>query len=355
MGKRFGDYPPCALKHDKLFSMKTIYTFSIALFTVGFSLAQSPRETNPPASTPLPTGSVPVLRFPVGLVQQHDETATPDYDQLVATADYLFYQKRYSDAIAQYEKARVQRTDEYTYDQLIRAKALMAKAEKERALEAELFKEREAQRIPQNQFVQRTLTQNNWQKIAVVCDVTGSMNEYNDQLVEWIQVRLSARDTNIQRVILFNDNDNRRKNITDPAVASGLYSFVPESGEQIKAEIRTARKESSGGDVQENNITALLRAQMDCPSCESLVMINDNNEPWDIAEASKVTKPVHIIVCGPSAALEESFLNLARSTKGSVHFNGLSYTNLADYKEGETLQVERTNYTVQSGKFRRVN
>lgn len=336
--------------------MKSIYIVSIALITTGFSLAQSPREPILTTSNPSPSGSsVPVLRFPVGLVQQHHEATVPDYDQLIATADYLFYQKRYPDAITAYEKARTQRDEQYTYDQLIRAKALQAREEKEKAFEAELFKEREAQRIPQKQFIQRTLTQNNWQKIAVVCDVTGSMNDYNNQLVEWIEVRLLSRDTNILRVVLFNDNDNRSKNITDPGVASGLYSFVPESGEQIKAEIRTAQKESSGGDVQENNITALLRAQMDCPSCESLVMINDNNEPWDISEASKVTKPVHIIVCGPYAALEASFLNLARSTKGSVHFNGLNYMNLADYKEGETLQVERTNYVLQGGKFRRLN
>lgn len=335
--------------------MKTFYTFSIALLVSGFSLAQLPRETKPPTTTSFPSGSVPTFRFPVGLVQQHEEATAPDYDQLVATADYLFYQKRYADAIINYEKAQSQRTEVYTHDQIIRAKALQAREEKEKALEAELFREREAQRIPQKQFVKRTMTENNWKKMAVVCDVTGSMNDYNDQLVEWMQARLLDRDTTIQRVVLFNDNDNRVKKITNPATASGLYSFVPESGEQVKEEIRIARKESSGGDVQENNITALLRAQMDCPSCESLVMINDNNEPWDFSEASKVTKPVHILICGPSAALEESFLNLARSTKGSVHFNGLSYTHLADYKEGDLLQVEHTNYVVQEGKFRRVN
>lgn len=329
--------------------MKALFTlFSLAAVVIS-GYAQTPRQNLPVPTTGRTNIPFPAVRFPT-VFNPTTETKAPDFKQLVATGDYYFNQKRYGDAIDNYTKALDLQEDQHSKDQLLRAEALQAKEEKEKALRTEEERKAEATRIPQAEFVSRTLTDNTWKNAALVCDVTGSVDKYNDQVLAWLKPRLAAGDSSIQHVVLFNDNDNHDLN-----VPRGLYSFKPTTYEDAVQRVRTAEKEGSGGDVQENNIQALLRAQQDAPMCESLIMINDNNEPWDFSLASQVTKPVHMLVCGPPAALEAAFLNLARMTKGSVHFNGRSYTGLDAYTEGEQLKVDNTMYVVRDGKFVRTN
>lgn len=332
--------------------MKALFTLFSLVAVVTYGYAQTPREGLPVPTTGGTNIPFPAIRFPTVFnpTSENPEAKAPDFKQLVATGDYFFNQKRYGDAIDNYTKALEQHGDQYAKDQLLRANALKSREEKEITLRTEEERKAEAARIPQEVFVSRTLTDNTWKNAALVCDVTGSMDKYNNQVLTWLKSRLAANDSSIRQVVLFNDNDKHDLNIP-----RGLYSFKPTTYEDAVQRVRTAEKEGNGGDVQENNIQALLRAQQDAPTCESLIMINDNNEPWDFSLASQVTKPVHILVCGPPAALEAAFLNLARMTKGSVHFNGRSYTGLDAYAEGESLKVDNTMYVVRDGKFVRVN
>ncbi|ASS48021.1 MAG: hypothetical protein A3D31_00980 [Candidatus Fluviicola riflensis] len=328
--------------------MKALFTFfTLAIITSGY--AQNPREGLPVPTTGRTNIPFPSVRIPT-VFNPTSEAKAPDFNQLIATGDYYFNQKRYSDAIDNYTKALDQRADQHAKDQILRAEALQAREEKEKALRTEEERKAEATRIPQAEFISRTLTDNPWRNAAFVCDVTGSMDKYNDQTLAWLKPRIEAGDSSIQGVVLFNDNEDHEINML-----RGTHSFVPTTYEEATQRFRDARKESHGYDVNENNIQGLLRAQQDYPSCENLIMINDNNEPWDFSLASQVTKPVHVIICGPPAALEAAFLNLARMTKGSVHFNGRSYKDLDTYTEGTTLKVNNTTYVVRDGKFVRTN
>lgn len=328
--------------------MKALFTlFSLAVIISG--LAQTQRPNLPVPTTGSTNIPFPTVRFPT-VFNPTEEAKAPDFKQLVATGDYYFNQKRYRDAIDNYTKALELKTDQYAKDQLLRSNALKAREEKEIALRTEEEHKAEATRIPQAEFISKILSNNSLRSTVLVCDVTGSMDSYNDQTLAWLKPRIAAADSSIHGIVLFNDNKDHEINML-----LGTHSFKPTTYESTAERFRFARKESNGFDVNENNIQALLRAQSDYPLAQSLIMINDNNEPWDISMASQVTKPVHIIVCGPPAALEVAFLNLARMTKGSVHFNGRSYTGLDTYTEGMTLNVDNTTYSVQEHVFVRVN
>ena len=331
--------------------MKALFTLFSLVAVITTSFAQNPRQGLPTPTTGRTTIPFPTVHFPTVFNPSPTTTNTPpDYKQLVATGDYYLNQKRYDDAIDNYTKALAQRDDQYPKDQIQRAKAQQAHEEKELALRTEEERKADSSRIPQAEFVSRILTDNKWKNAALVCDVTGSMSLYNTQVLLWLKSRLETGDSSIRRVVLFNDNDNH-----DLDISRGLYSFQPTTFGDAEKRVRTAEKEGSGGDVNENNIQALLRAQADCPSCESLIMIHDNNRPWDFELASQVTKPVHMLVCGPPAALDVAYLNLARMTKGTVHFNGKTYTGLDTYTEGMTLKVDNTTYMVQGNGFTRTN
>lgn len=334
--------------------MQHIFTFFlfIALTAPGFgqsSRTELPSPGTAGSSTAFP-GNFPSVFIP----SQSTESAAPDYGSFIAAGDYYFRQKRYPEAIEQYDKALQQQAEQYPKDQILRAKALQAYEEREKAFRTAAQKSSEASRIPQSEFVSRVLSENHWKNAALVCDVTSSMNSYNNQLLSWLGNQLAAKDSSVMRIVLFNDLDHLSKSHHDPATAPGLYSFTPTTSNDAAERIREAAADCNGGDVSENNVLALLRAQQDAPACEQLIMINDNNVPWDFFLASRITRPVHIIVCGPPAALEVCYLNLARSTKGSVHFNGRSYTGLESYTEGGELAVDNTIYVIRGGEFARL-
>lgn len=342
--------------------MKAMLTSFAVAAAITACYAQSSRQELPApgdrTSIPFPGRHFPTIFAPAKeSPAPRSETVKPDYQQLVSAGDYYLNQKRYADAIDNYSRALDQREEQYPKDQIMRARARQAREEAERKeaeRKAEAERRAEAERIPQPVFVTSILSDNHWRNAALVCDVTGSMGAYNNQVLAWLKSELTSGSSSVRRVVLFNDNDGQKIGIQNPATALGLYSFPLTTYEAVVEQMGIARA-GRGGSVQENNMHALLRAQMDCPSCESLVMINDNNIPWDFALASQITKPVHMIICGPPATLEAVFLNLARATGGSVHFNGKSYKELHTYTEGQTLKVDNTAYVLRGEEFIRTN
>lgn len=204
----------------------------------------------------------------------------------------------------------------------------------------------------QNAVVSQMLTDNNWKHAALVCDVTGSMACYNAQVLDFLRVQFSKRDTAIVRVVFFNDGDDRRDITKIAGRVGGIYSAEAVSLDQIVQLMAQAMKAGTGGDLQENVVEALLRAQEDCAYCEQLVLIADNYAPpRDLSLADKLRKPVRVVVCSTSPVLNADYLNLARITKGSLHFNKKSYTNLHTFEEGSTLQVGKETFVVKNGRF----
>jgi hypothetical protein len=205
---------------------------------------------------------------------------------------------------------------------------------------------------PQGKFVSETLAKNTWKQASLVCDVTGSMAPYSAQVLEFLNNQFKKKDTSIVRFYFFNDGDNRKDHSKKVGSTGGIHFIRANDLDQVIAEMSEAMKAGTGGDLEENDIEALLQAEADCPSCTSTILIADNMaSPRDMSLALQLKKPVHVIVCGTSPVLNADYMNLARMTKGTLHFNNRDYTNLHTFEEGATVQVGKEIFVVKNGRF----
>jgi len=205
---------------------------------------------------------------------------------------------------------------------------------------------------PQGKFVAETLAKNQWKKTILVCDVTASMAPYSAQILEFLQSQFAKKDTSMTQFMFFNDGDNRKDNSKRVGQVGGISVFRATTLDEVLTKMSESMKAGSGGDLPENNIEALLKAEQACPTCESTVMIADNMaSPRDMSLVPQLTKPVHVIVCGLSPILNDDYMNLVRATKGTLHFSNRDYTNLHTFEEGATVQVGKEVFVVKNGLF----
>lgn len=205
---------------------------------------------------------------------------------------------------------------------------------------------------PSGKIVTETLVRNKWTNAALVCDVTGSMAPYNAQVVDWLSAHFNPKDSVFTWYVYFNDGDDRKDISKRVGSTGGVYSFRPANFDDALNRMGQAMNAGTGGDLEENNIEALLQAEKDCPSCRSTVLIADNlATPRDLSLIPKLTKPVHVIVCGTNPVVNVAYLNLARATKGTVHFGGKDYINLHTFEDGATVQIGKEIYVLKNGKF----
>jgi hypothetical protein len=133
----------------------------------------------------------------------------------------------------------------------------------------------------------------------------------------------------------------------------GIYKVVTSKFTEVEDRILEAMKNGSGGDAPENNIEALLAAEKECISCDSVVMIADNWAPVkDISLLAAVKHPVKIILCGVYGPVNPDYLTLARKTGGSLHLIERDIYELSLMKEGDSIDIGGTRYKIVDGTFR---
>ena len=111
----------------------------------------------------------------------------------------------------------------------------------------------------------------------------------------------------------------------------------------------------TGGDLQENNIEALIYAIKNGPDCREVFMMSDNLEtPRDMSLLRYVNKPVRVILCGTANGINPAYLDIARATHGSVHTIESDITNLTTVQEGGTIKIDGQTFKLQRGRFVRV-
>lgn len=205
-----------------------------------------------------------------------------------------------------------------------------------------------------NNAVAKILERNNWKKMAIAADLTGSMSPYTGQLLLWF--KLNTTDDRVKQFVFFNDGNHtpdRRKVIGS---TGGIYAGKASGFEEVKKLAIQTMMAGGGGDGPENNIEALLKTSALCPECENLVMIADNWAPVkDIALLSQVKKPVKIILCGVYGRVNPDYLNIAFSTGGSVHTMEEDLLELAKLHDGEQIEIGGQTYKLVHGKFTWIN
>lgn len=193
----------------------------------------------------------------------------------------------------------------------------------------------------------------NWNNIAVVADLTGSMAPYSSQLVLWF--KLKVNDKRIKDLIFFNDG-----NLTPDATkvigsTGGIYHGKASNYSEIRELAIKTITNGCGGDIPENNIEALLFAIKEAPNTKEFVMVADNTASVkDISLLSQVTKPVHIILCGTHFGINPQYLTIARKTGGSIHTMEKDLENLILKNEGEKFEFMGEYFQIQKGEVVKV-
>lgn len=188
-----------------------------------------------------------------------------------------------------------------------------------------------------------------WNDMAIVGDLTGSMTPYTVQILLWYKLSVLANDSRTKNFTFFNDGDNTDGKKKTGEVG-GIYTQIAEDYEDVEELALKCMRAGNGGDTPENNIEALLSAIKDCPECGEFVMVADNYaSPRDMVLAKQVTKPVRVIVCGGGDAINPNYLKLARITGGSVHTLNEDLTDLTQKAEGSKFMFQAVEYEIRSG------
>lgn len=160
------------------------------------------------------------------------------------------------------------------------------------------------------------------EKIALVMDVTASMNAELAALNWWIY---NNDDTlRITSYTFFNDGDNmddRKKKVGQ----IGGFHQANLIG-KITSAIMEAMYAGTGGDGEENDLEAVLFAMNTDSQSEAVLLIADNcSEVRDMSLLSSINKKVHVLVCSKPNIIRLDYLNIAKATGGDIIVNGHRY------------------------------
>ena len=145
----------------------------------------------------------------------------------------------------------------------------------------------------------KVMNRNKWQDVAIVNDFTGSMSPYIAEVLVWHALNLETKISRISGYTFFNDGNATPDYKKVVGKTGGIYNTASQNLDSVlNTAVRTIEN-GGGGDVEENNVEALIEAQKKYPKAKSLVMVADN---WanmrDTALIGEVKLPVKVVLCG---------------------------------------------------------
>jgi hypothetical protein len=189
-----------------------------------------------------------------------------------------------------------------------------------------------------------------WKDMLVVADVTGSMNPYTAQLILWL--KLNTGSGRAKHFTFFNDGDDKPNFRKEKGKTGGIYSVRSNEYNVVAVKAIEAMRKGNGGDMQENDVEALIKGIKDCDECKNIVLIADNLAPVrDIELIKEVKKPVKVILCGTAMGINTQYLDIARATGGSIHTMESDLTNLIKLNEGSIIEVDGQKFKIVKGSF----
>lgn len=207
---------------------------------------------------------------------------------------------------------------------------------------------------PEEEFpdsvVLNVFERNNWNKMLIVADLTGSMSPYVAQILLWF--RLNDTDERAKHFLFFNDGNKTPDAKKKVGRTGGLYASPATNFEEIQALAYKTMRNGDGGDWPENDMEALLTGIKQCPDCEDIILIADNNaaiRDWRMMQLVK--QPIRVILCGVEDFINPQYLNLVKMSNGSLHTIEADLTTLMKLKEGQEIIIDEKTYKIQKGKF----
>lgn len=202
----------------------------------------------------------------------------------------------------------------------------------------------------------KVMNRNKWQDVAIVNDFTGSMSPYIAEVLVWHALNLQTKVSRISGYTFFNDGNATPDFKKVVGSTGGIYNTASQNLDSVlNTAVRTIEN-GGGGDVEENNVEALIEAQKKYPKAKSLVMVADN---WanmrDTALINEVKLPVKVVLCGAQSSINTQYIDLAYRTKGSIHTIEEDIVDLLKVTEGKDIIINKKRYRLIDGVFVRVD
>lgn len=189
-----------------------------------------------------------------------------------------------------------------------------------------------------------------WKKMLVVTDLTGSMAPFTAQLLLWLKLNQVQRTVNY--FVFFNDGDLKLEEDKIIGATGGIYGSTAETFMDVAALAQETVMNGSGGDYMENDLESVLNGIDACPDCEDVILIADNRaSPRDMALLNQIQKPVRIILCGTNEGVNVDYLNIALRTNGSIHTIEQDLVNLVRLNEGTSINLGKEVFVIKNGKI----
>ncbi|MBB6461316.1 hypothetical protein [Flammeovirga kamogawensis] len=170
-----------------------------------------------------------------------------------------------------------------------------------------------------------------WNKVVVISDWTGSMYPYTIDLLSWL-MKERAQDQ-VEGFVFFNDGDAKMSHHKEIGKTGGIYEIHDSKVMPVMNLMQKVKQKGDGGDLPENDLEALIYAQENFPEASTFILIADNDsEVRDISLLSTLNKPIHIVLnkadfnkWGVPKVLID-YKEIAITTEGAIYVNGLEYT-----------------------------
>lgn len=198
----------------------------------------------------------------------------------------------------------------------------------------------------------KVFKRNKWKNITVATDLTGSMAPYLSQVFLWYKLTFATKD--FSEFVFFNDGDMVNDHLKRTGKTGGIYYAKSTIKDTVFKMATRCMKNGWGGDIQENNIEAILYAIKQNPDIKEIIMIADNWAPMrDYCLMNQIKIPVHVIICGKQDGMpiNTEYLDLARHTKGSLHTMEEDIDKLSEIAEGKTIEIDGFEYKIIGGRF----
>lgn len=206
--------------------------------------------------------------------------------------------------------------------------------------------------------VLRPLLRNDFDSMVFVIDVTCSMDAFIEEYLLWFVLARHAEK--VHGCVLFNDGDGREGD-DKPLGRTGGVRYCAADLPTIADSLLVSLSFGCSGDVPENDLEALLVAQMVYPEAKGIILIADNaSAVRDLALLPNLTMPVHVFLCGQTTSTGElpphdDYVTIAYHTGGSVHTLAQDLSLKKEHTDPGTLRFRGYEYRYLEGRYRLVD
>lgn len=190
-----------------------------------------------------------------------------------------------------------------------------------------------------------------WKNCLVATDVTGSMYPYLGQFLAWHKLHLES-DAKNHDFVFFNDGNNMPDYLKHAGHVGGIYYIKTLDYSELRKTLSLAQRKGNGGDGPENNVEAIIKGINENPHVSEIILIADNYAtPRDLHLLKKISKPIHIVLCGATYGINVDYLNMARDNGGTVHTIEQDLLKLSSFKEGATFTIDGQTFRIHQNKI----